>query len=96
MKYHLVIHKDEGSSYGVTVPDLPGCFSGGDTFEEALSSAREAIQGHVEVLLMEGESIPEKKPLQVHKANDDFAGGTWASVSVDISDLSANPAPSRL
>ena len=23
----IVLHKDEGSSYGVTVPDLPGCFS---------------------------------------------------------------------
>ena len=29
MRYPIVIHKDEGSSYGVTVPDLPGCFSGG-------------------------------------------------------------------
>ena len=55
MKYYVVIHKDPSSSYGVTVPDLPGCFSGGDTFEEALSSVREAIQGHIEVLLMEGD-----------------------------------------
>ena len=96
MQYSVVIHKDPGSSYGVTVPDLPGCFSGGDTFEEALSSACEAIQGHIELLVMDGESIPEKKPLQIHKANEDFAGGTWASVSVDLSALSANPAPSRL
>ena len=96
MKYHVVIHKDPSSSYGVTVPDLPGCFSGGDTFEEALSSVREAIQGHIEVLLMEGEPIPEKIPLQLHKANDDFAGGKWTSVSVDLSNLAANPATSRL
>ena len=63
MKYHVVIHKDPGSSYGVTVPDLPGCFSGGDTFEEALSSVREAIECHIEGILMDGDSIPEKKAL---------------------------------
>ena len=28
-----MIHKDETSSYGVTVPDLPGCFSGGESYE---------------------------------------------------------------
>ena len=96
MKYHVVIHKNPGSSYGVIVPDLPGCFSGGDTFEDALSSVKEAIKGHIEVILMEGESIPEKKPLPVHKENEDFAGGMWASVSVDLSDLSVSPTPSRL
>ena len=31
----IVIHKDTGTGYGVTVPDLPGCFSAGDTLEEA-------------------------------------------------------------
>ena len=96
MKYHVVIHKDPGSSYGVTVPDLPGCFSGGDTFEEALSSVREAIECHIEGILMDGEAIPEKKPLQIHKANEHFAGVTWATVSVELSDLSVEPTPSRL
>ena len=95
MKYHIVIHKDPGSSYGVTVPDLPGCFSGGDTFEEALSSVKEAIQGHIEVMLTEGCHIPGKKPLKAHKANEDFAGGTWATVSVDLSGLLVEPTPSR-
>ena len=45
---------------------------------------------------MDGDAIPEKKPLQIHKANEDFAGGTWASVSVDLSNLSVVPTPSRL
>ena len=43
MKYSVVLHKDVGSEYGVTVPDLPGCFSAGQTFEEALESVKEAI-----------------------------------------------------
>ncbi len=36
MNYPVVIHKDKNSDYGVTVPDLPGCFSAGTTMEEAL------------------------------------------------------------
>jgi predicted RNase H-like HicB family nuclease len=36
MRYPVVIHKDLDSDYGVTVPDLPGCFSAGTTLDEAL------------------------------------------------------------
>ena len=35
MRFPAVIHKDEETGYGVTVPDLPGCFSAGDTDEAA-------------------------------------------------------------
>ena len=38
MRYPVVIHKDPESDYGVTVPDLPGCFSAGETLDEALES----------------------------------------------------------
>ena len=48
MRYPIVVHTDDGSSYGVTVPDLPGCFSAGDTLDEAFEMAREAIFGHIE------------------------------------------------
>ena len=44
MRFPIVIHKDETSAYGVTVPDLPGCFSAGDTPEDAIVSAQEAIE----------------------------------------------------
>ena len=37
MRSLIVIHKDPESCYGVTVPDLPGCFSAGNTIEEALT-----------------------------------------------------------
>ena len=33
MFYPIVIHKDPETAYGVSVPDLPGCFSAGDSFE---------------------------------------------------------------
>ena len=83
MRYSIVIHKDETSSYGVTVPDLPGCFSGGETLEGAYSAAEEAIVGHIRTLLTEGMPIPEATPLDVHQANEDFVDGIWGFVEVD-------------
>ncbi len=35
MRYPVLVHKDPESDYGVTVPDLPGCFSAGETLNEA-------------------------------------------------------------
>lgn len=82
MNYPVVIHKDKCSDYGVTVPDLPGCFSAGPTLDEAIEMAREAIELHLEGLIEAGESIPQARTLETHRANRDFAGGTWAVVSV--------------
>jgi predicted RNase H-like HicB family nuclease len=89
MQFPIVIHKDKASSYGVTAPDLPGCFSAGDTLEDAIASAREAIACHIEGLFMDGESVPERNPMEVHQANQHYEGGVWALVDVDISKLSS-------
>ena len=89
MRYPIVVHTYDGSSYGVTVPDLPGCFSAGDTLDEAFEMAREAIFGHIETLLMDGQSVTEQRPLQDHQANPDFGGGIWGLVDVDMSKLSS-------
>ena len=50
MKYPIAVHKDPDSCYGVTVPDIPGCFSAGESIEEAISNAHEAITGNLEIL----------------------------------------------
>ena len=89
MRFPIVIHKDACSGYGVTVPDLPGCFSAGDTLDEAIESAREAIACHIEGLLMDGEPVPPRLSLEAHQANDDYRGGVWAIVTVDLSKLSS-------
>ena len=89
MRYPVVIHKDRKSDYGVTVPDLPGCFSAGDTMEDALTNAVEAIECHLEGLLLDGDEIPQAQPVEVHLKNKQFAGGTWALVSVDLSRLAS-------
>ena len=88
MKFPIVIHKDPGSSYGVTVPDLPACISAGDTPENAMDASHEAICCYIEGMLMDHLPIPEKAPLEVHLANKDYANGIWAMVEVDLSKLS--------
>lgn len=42
MKYPVVLHTDDGIRYSVTVPDMPGCFSAGETLDEALMQAMRA------------------------------------------------------
>ena len=89
MRYPVVLHKDKSSAYGVTVPDLPGCFSAGDTMEDALGNVVEAIECHLEGLLFDGDVIPDAKSVEVHQKNKNFRGGTWALVSVDLSRLAS-------
>jgi predicted RNase H-like HicB family nuclease len=88
MCYPVVIHKDPDSDYGVTVPDLPGCFSAGDTVDDALAQAVEAIECHIEGLMLDEEPIPVPKSIEDHRNNPDYADGIWAVVSVDLSRLS--------
>jgi len=90
MRYPIIIHKDADSDYGVTVPDLPGCFSAGDSFDEALVMAKEAIECHIEGLMNDGETLPLPKRIEAHQANRAFKGGVWALVEIDISKLSGN------
>lgn len=88
MQYPVVIHKDSNSDYGVTVPDLPGCFSAGASIEEALREALEAVECHIEGLLIDDEKIPLPTEIEKHQQNLDFASGIWAIVDVDLSKLS--------
>ena len=89
MRFPIVIHKDACIGYGVTVPDLPGCFSAGDSLDEAIESAREAIACHIEGLLMDAEPIPARTSLETHQGNEDYRDGVWAIVAVDVSKLSS-------
>lgn len=89
MNYPIAIHKDPGSDYGVTVPDLPGCFSAGSTIDEALLMAREAIELHTQSLLEDGLEIPAPSDIEKLRQLPDFADAIWAIVSVDL------PATSR-
>jgi len=49
MKYRIALHKSE-EGYGVSVPGLPGCWSQGETEQQALENIREAIRDYLAVV----------------------------------------------
>jgi len=85
MLFPVVLHTDDGVRYGVTVPDLPGCFSAGDTLDEALANVHEAIDLHLEGVIEQGGDLPVVATIARHQSNPDFAHGIWALVDVDVS-----------
>lgn len=69
---------DEGG-FTVMVPSLPGCITEGDTYEEALANAQEAIALHLESLAADGEPIPDDSPpplISVVEISDDVLAAT--------------------
>lgn len=50
MKVKVVIEKDEAGYYVAEVPALPGCFSQGKNYDEAIANIKEAIEGWIEVM----------------------------------------------
>jgi len=60
--YSIVLDPDpEEGGYTVTVPSLPGCITQGDTVEECLAHAQEAIALYLADLVAAGEPIPEER-----------------------------------
>lgn len=60
-EYTIILHPDtEQGGYWVTVPSLPGCISQGDTMEEAITNAKEAIGLHIESFIVKGEPVPQE------------------------------------
>lgn len=57
--YNVVLEPDPDGGYVAVVPALPGCYSQGDTVEEALANAREAIELTIMDMIDHGETIPD-------------------------------------
>jgi predicted RNase H-like HicB family nuclease len=62
MRQVIIIQDEENAGYTIEVPSLPGCISQGDTLEEALANIKEAIALYIEVLVEDGQPIPEDVP----------------------------------
>jgi predicted RNase H-like HicB family nuclease len=89
MRYPIAIESgDVSHAYGVVVPDLPGCFSAGDSLDEAIVNAKEAIELWLESVIEDGLAVPEATSIAKHQTDPDFAGWIWAVVEVDLSKLS--------
>jgi predicted RNase H-like HicB family nuclease len=84
MRFILALHTDDGVRYSTTVPDLPGCFSAGDSLDEAIENAREAIELHCEGLAESDQDIPKPKPITQHRDDPLLSDAVWAVVDVEI------------
>ncbi|KQT66207.1 MULTISPECIES: type II toxin-antitoxin system HicB family antitoxin [unclassified Aureimonas] len=73
MRVVALIHKDDGTDYGVSFPDFPGCISGGASLDEALARSTEALNAHIAVMLEDGDPIPTPRALDDLKADPDYA-----------------------
>lgn len=60
--YTVQLQPAAEGGYAVSVPALPGCFTQGETYEEAIEMAREAIIAYLESLAKHGEPIPVEEP----------------------------------
>lgn len=61
MEYTVVLHPAEEGGYWVSVPALSGCYSQGETAEEAMVNVREAIESHLMALKEDKQSSPREE-----------------------------------
>jgi predicted RNase H-like HicB family nuclease len=62
MAYYLaILYEDPGASVGVSIPDLPGCYSAGDDIGDAIRNAAEAIELYLETLLDDNLPLPRAR-----------------------------------
>lgn len=66
------------------MPDVSGCFSYGDTIEEAISNAKEAVVDHIGTLLELGEPVDLK-------SQEAFKDAAWGLGEVDLTELDSKP-----
>jgi len=89
MRYPIAIEPgDEMTAFGVAIPDLPGCFSAGDSLDEAIANASDAITLWIETVLEDDGEVPLPSQIEIHRRNPDFNGWIWALVDVDPAALS--------
>lgn len=84
MRYPIVIEEGtHNTAVGIAVPDLPGCFSAGDTLDEAMSNVEEAAAAWVDAALDQGLAVPRPSSLEAIKALPEYRGWTVGVVTLD-------------
>jgi predicted RNase H-like HicB family nuclease len=61
--YVAIVEEEPGKAVGLWFPDLPGCFSAGDTLDEAMLNAREALAAYVQTLRDGDQPLPAPRTL---------------------------------
>ena len=85
MKFTIAIEAGtKKTSFGVVVPDLPGCFSAGDTVEDAFENVREAIAAWCEAQALDKKDLPQVQSMSYWQKQKNFKGWTWGIVEVPV------------
>jgi predicted RNase H-like HicB family nuclease len=87
--YVALVHKDDGTSYGVSFPDVPGCISAGDTFEEALTNAAEALAGHLFLMKQDGYPTPVPRKFEELRRDPEFLDDSADAIVTMVAPRSA-------
>ena len=83
MRYPILIEEGtETAAFGVVVPDLPGCFSTGDTLDEAVEAVTEAAAAWIDAALDSGLAVPPPSSLETVRSLRGYKG--WAVGVVDL------------
>jgi predicted RNase H-like HicB family nuclease len=85
MRYPIAIEPGtKSTAFGVVVPDLPGCFSAGDSLDEAILGAEEAAAAWIDATLDAGGRIPAPSSLDSLRQNPDYAGWSFGVITLDV------------
>ena len=73
MRSYIALIDDEGGKgFGVVFPDLPGCVTEGDTLDEAVDRAREALSLYAAEAAARGYGMAEPRPIEALRADPEF------------------------
>lgn len=83
MRYVALLDGHAGA-YGVIVPDLPGCSSGGSTIDEAVANAQEAVALWADEMAAQGGEVPRPRSMEEVLADPEIAAALHAGTSALI------------
>jgi len=84
MRYPIFIEPgSDRTAFGVAVPDLPGCFSAGDTLDEAMAGAEEAATAWIDTALDSGEPVPPPSSLESLREHPEYQGWMLGVITLD-------------
>lgn len=72
MSRYVALVDGHAGAYGVVLPDLPGCSSGGATVDEAVTNAQEAVSLWADAMIDQGGDIPPPRPIEAAVADADI------------------------
>lgn len=85
----VFVHKDPGTSYGLSFPDAPGCITAADSWDELFARARAALAFHLEGLAAEGLPAPRPRPLDAIMSDPDLAEERSGATAIMVLELEA-------